>query len=227
MWAMKVKVREKWNPYNYRCKKFGVKIYFYSLNNYKKNGGVYVLGSGIVQGEEKNKKSFFASLRKDKKVVKVECNGDFFIGTYRETEMTAKERGLELAYSPSIIHLKPVIFYEDGWEEWEFASFERSIFENILSSKRITSGDIEFKLSYFKDKKIKNIMPLNIAPELTKKQMDTFALAVKEGYYDSPRKTDLVNLSKKAGSSISNYQVHLRKAEKKIIPFVFGNNLCK
>ncbi|MDP3966310.1 MAG: helix-turn-helix domain-containing protein [archaeon] len=222
---MKIKIREKWNPYNFRCQKFGVKIYFYSLNNYKKNNEVYVIGSGIVHGEEKNKKSFFSSLCKDKKIVKIERNEDFFIGVYKEPEVVAKRRGLDLAYSPSIIHLKPVIFDNEGWEEWEFASPERDLFERILSSKRIENKEIEFKIFYFKDKKIKSIMPLSIFPELTKKQNGAISLAVKEGYYNSPRKIDLVNLAKKANSSLSNYQVHLRKAEKKILPFILKQNI--
>jgi len=218
MWSIKIRIREKWNPYNLRCKKFGIKIYFYSLNNYKEGGNLYVMGSGIVQGEEKNKESFFRSLRQDKKIVRVERNKDFFIGIYREPLKIAKKREIELAYDPSIIHLKPVIFDQDGWEEWEFASPKKEIFERILDSKRIKNKEVESKLLYFGDKKIENIMPLTIFPKLTKKQEKVIYLAVKEGYYDYPRKTDLVNLAKKNKTALSTFQVHLRKAESKIIP---------
>lgn len=218
MWTIKIRIREKWNPYNLRCNKFGVKIYFYSLNNYKDKNNLYAIGSGIIQGEEKNKEAFFRSLRQDKKIVKIERNKDFFVGIYKEPLKIARKREIELAYDPSIIHLKPVIFDEEGWEEWEFASPKKEIFERILDSKRIKNKEVESELLYFGDKKIENIKPLTIFPKLTPKQEKAISLAVKEGYYDFPRKIDLIKLAKKNKNSLSTFQVHLRKAESKTIP---------
>ena len=152
--------------------------------------------------------------------VKIERNEDFFVGIYRETLDNAKKRGIDLAYNPSLVHLKPIIFDEEGWEEWEFASMERETFEKILSSSRIEKNEIESKIFYFKNKKIKTIMPFTVFPQLTEKQKSAVILAYKNGYYESPRKTSLVKLSQIAKLSLSTFQVHLRKAEKKLFPFI-------
>jgi len=215
---MKIKIREKWNPYNSLCYKFKVQIHFYSLNYYNKAGYTYIMGAGVLQGEEKNKDSFFRSLRQNKKMVRIERNNDFFIGIYKEEIKVAKKRGIDIAYDPSIIHLKPVFFDEEGWEEWEFASPNREIFEKILDSKRIKNHEVESKLFYFRDKKIEGIMPLAIYPKLTQKQGEVIRLAVKEGYYENPRRTDLIKMAKKAKKAVSTFQVLLRTAENKLIP---------
>ena len=66
MWVLKFKSKEEWNVYNKRTLNFNVKIYFYSRNYYIKGKKIYFIGSGIIFGDEENKKSFFEDLKKDK-----------------------------------------------------------------------------------------------------------------------------------------------------------------
>ena len=42
-------------------------------------------------------------------------------------------------------------------------------------------------------------------------------------YYNFPRKTELKDMAKEAGISLSTFREHLRKAEKKIMPDVIRN----
>ena len=55
-------------------------------------------------------------------------------------------------------------------------------------------------------------------PQLTEKQKRVFELAVEEGYYDIPKRTELKKLAKLVGISLATYQEHLKRAEAKIIP---------
>ncbi len=133
MWTLKIKVREKWNIYNERTAKYKVKLYFYSQNHYEEKGKLYFIASGIIQGEEKQKRNFFLDLKKDKKVVNLEWNNDFFIAVYSEHKTNLRAEAVRIAYNPRLIFLKPVIIDENGWEEWEVASTKREDLEQVNS----------------------------------------------------------------------------------------------
>ena len=62
-----------------------------------------------------------------------------------------------------------------------------------------------------------------VMPKLTKQQKKALEIAIKNGYYDYPRHTELKQLSKEAGISLSTYREHLRKAEKKVLPNLLRN----
>ena len=52
-------------------------------------------------------------------------------------------------------------------------------------------------------------------------QKQAIELAIKNGYYNVPRKTSVEKLAKLSKLSFSTFQVHLRKAEEKLIPYFF------
>ncbi|MGV8161983.1 MAG: helix-turn-helix domain-containing protein [Candidatus Nanoarchaeia archaeon] len=218
MWALKIKVREKWNIYNSRTKKFKVKIYFYSHNYYEEKSKIFYIGSGLVVGKEENIKLFFNDLKKDKKIEHFESNNDFFTCTYFESKTNARNDAVKVAYNPKIIFLKPAIIDEEGWEEWEVASSLRKDLESFVKMARTHSG--EHKLLFFKEQKITNLMIYSLLPKLSKRQREILLLAVEEGYYGYPRKTTLDKLAKMMKISVSTCQFHLAKAEAKIVPFV-------
>ena len=57
---------------------------------------------------------------------------------------------------------------------------------------------------------------------LTRKQQEILILAKNEGYYDSPRRVTLEDLSNRAGLSKATIAEHLRKAENQIINSVLA-----
>lgn len=67
-------------------------------------------------------------------------------------------------------------------------------------------------------KSLDNVFYPRIMPDLTKNQKQALDLAIGEGYYEVPRKTDLRTLAGILQISLSTYQKHLRKAEQKLIP---------
>ncbi|RJQ18107.1 hypothetical protein C4573_00085 [Candidatus Woesearchaeota archaeon] len=218
MWTLKIKVREKWNIYNERTAKFQVRLYFYSQNNYEEKGKLYFVASGMIQGEEKQKKQFFLDLKKDKRIVNAELHNDFFITAYAECKTNARSEAAKIAYNPRLIFIKPVVIDEDGWEEWEIASTKREDLEAFIAyAKKLENIDSE--LFYLKNKKIGSLFIQSMSPQLTEKQKKTLALAVENGYYGYPRKIKLKQLAKQMRVSVSTYQFHLAKAEAKLIPF--------
>ncbi len=219
MWVIKIKVREKWNPYNKRTLKYKVKLFFYSHNYYEEKKKIYFIASGIVQGGEDQKKKFFLDLRKDKKIENLEFNDDFFICTYSETKNNKRSKSVKIAYNPRLIFLKPVIINEEGWEEWEVASTKRQDLEDFITHSEILEN-VESDFIYLKEQKVKNIMIYSLLPKLTKKQKQALILAVENNYYGYPRKIKLEKLAKMMKISLSTYQFHLAKAEEKLLPFV-------
>ncbi|MCX6750002.1 MAG: helix-turn-helix domain-containing protein [Candidatus Pacearchaeota archaeon] len=218
MWILKLKVKEEWNLYNKRTLKFKVRIHFYSHNYYVKNNKVYFVGSGIVIGDEKNKKAFFEDLKKDRQIEEIEINNDFFVSVYSEKETSERINALKTVYNSKIIFIKPAVVDEEGFEEWEVASFDRRDLEEIIKqAEKLKRG--EFKLISFKEKKINNLMVESILPDLSEQQRKAFELALENDYYGYPRKVKLVDLAKKMNISVSTYQFHLAKAEAKLMPF--------
>lgn len=219
MFSLKIKVREKWNIYNRRTVKFKIKLYLYSQNHYEENGKYYFIASGIIQGEEKQKRKFFLDLKKDQRLECLEWHNDFFIATYSEPKNSLRVSAVKIAYNPRIIFLKPVIIDQEGWEEWEISSIKRSDLEAFIHyAKKLEN--VESKIFYFKDKKVGSLFIYSMLPKLTEKQKKVLILAVENGYYGYPRKITLKELAKITKISLSTYQFHLAKAEAKVLPFI-------
>jgi predicted DNA binding protein len=219
MWTLKIKVREKWNIYNEKTAKHKVKLYFYSQNHYEENGKFYFVASGIIEGDEKQKRKFLLDLKKEKKVTNIEWNNDFFVCTYSEPKTSQRAEAVKIAYNPRLIFLKPTIIDEEGWEEWEIASTKRQDLEAFVKYAK-TLPNVESKLFHLKQQKISSLMIYAMLPKLTLQQKKALVLAVENGYYGYPRKITLEQLAKQMKLSVSTYQFHLAKAEAKLMPFL-------
>ncbi|MBU1198504.1 MAG: helix-turn-helix domain-containing protein [Nanoarchaeota archaeon] len=221
MWILKFKSKEEFNIYNKRTIKFNIRIHFYSQKYYIEKNNIYFINSGIVFGEEDNKNLFFKDLQKDKKIKEIEINNDFFVSVYYEKVTEARVSALKTIYNQKIIFLKPTLFDEKGFEEWEVASFNRTDLEDILKQGKKLQKTIggEFKLLSFKEKKVKDLTMQSIMPNLSTQQKKALELAIQNKYYGYPRKITLKKLAAMMKISESTYQFHLAKAEEKIIPF--------
>ena len=80
----------------------------------------------------------------------------------------------------------------------------------------------EFELLGLKNTPLQNVYFPKIMPKLTVLQKKALELAIKEGYYETPKKTNLRTLAKLSKVSLATYQKHLQKAESKIIPDVLS-----
>lgn len=223
MWVLKFKSREEFNLYNERCMKFKVKIYFYSMDYYVEKDKIYFINAGILFGEEKDKNSFFRDLKKDKQIKNLEVNGDSFISIYSEKKSSLRVEALKTIYNKKIIFLKPTVFDEEGFEEWEVGSFDRKNLEKIVEfSKKLQKrfGKGIFQLLKLKEEKIDSLILPSIVPNLSSQQKKVLDLAIEKGYYNYPRKIKVEDLAKILNISRSTCQFHLAKAEAKMIPFL-------
>ncbi|MDA3836863.1 MAG: helix-turn-helix domain-containing protein [Nanoarchaeota archaeon] len=218
MWVLKFNAKEKWNMYNSRAVKFNVEMQLYSRNYYIENKKVFFINSAIVLGEEENKKKFFDDFKKDKKIEKLEIQGDYFISIYSESYPSRRASLVMTAYNPKLIFIEPSFIDHGGWEHWNIGSFDRKDLEKLLEEVE-KLGDLNFELIHFKEKKEIEMKTFSAFPKLTDKQKAVFDLAVSSGYYGYPRKAKLQDLAKKAGISLSTFQFHLAKAEGKLMPF--------
>lgn len=193
-----------------RCKKFNISMQSIYLNHEIKNKAVYVYSFHQLNGEEESIKKFFNSLKKDKKTIKVELNNNalFLVEKSKETPSEF--------YDPEMFLVKPVIIDEKGWEHWEIASFDRDLINGFITkTEKYVS---EFKLYSIKKEKLSDIYFPKIMPKLTDLQKKALELAIKNGYYEVPKKTSLRSLAQLFGVSLATYQKHLQVAERKIIP---------
>ncbi|MBU4308724.1 MAG: helix-turn-helix domain-containing protein [Nanoarchaeota archaeon] len=224
MWILKIKVMHKDCPIVPLCKKFNVTTYAFpagaSGGIFKKNGKNYLTAFHFISGEEKNKKLFFENLKKDKRIEKLEIQGNRF--SYL-LNLTKKEEQVQLYYDSQLIFLKPVINSSEGFEYWEVGSWSREALTDFMNKVKkhmdyfelLKLGKSEFSDLYF---------PM-ILPKLSEKQKKAIELANKRGYYFYPRKVELKDLAKEMGISIPTFQEHIRKAEIKLLPFIIEQSL--
>lgn len=213
MWVAKIKFSSKGTLIGSKAEKYNLDVFGFPLSYYYEKDHVIVQIAGTLFGSDKDKRAFFKESKREKRVINLEMNGDFVIGTIKEPHYTND------LYQKDIFYVTPAYMSSKGYEVIEIASFKRELLAKIAETfeKRYDG-----QLLFLGEKKIKSISVMKIQPELTNKQKKAIELAIKNGYYDSPRKIDVKKLAKLSGLSFSTYQVHLRKAEKKLIPYYFS-----
>lgn len=84
-------------------------------------------------------------------------------------------------------------------------------------------GSLEDLGQTFKVVSLKNyyVKGRGMLSSLTPKQYDYLKFAVKDGYYDIPKRCDTRRLARKKGIAHSTFSMHLRKAEKAIFKKLF------
>jgi len=214
MWILKATVPE--HPKQLvasRTKKYNINIIGYPISHRIENKELYVTSISYMIGEEKNKKSFLNSLKKDKRLKKIEINGDTIITYYTQ------HIGMSKLYNPYIFFVSPGIITEKGDNLFELASWNKEHLQEL--AKVFLSKEYKGKIHSFKQQKIDNIFTLRAIPKLTDKQKRAFELAIQKGYYEFPRKIELKELAKISKKAYTTYKFHLRTAEKKLMPMLF------
>jgi len=212
MWVAKIKFESKGTLIGSKASKYNVDLFGFPLSYHYEKRWVIVQIAGTMFGDEKNKKDFIKSLKKEKRAINLELKNDFLIGVIKEPIYS------RCIYNKDIIHISPAFISREGYEVINAGSFDRKKLMNLVELFEKKYGG---KLISVQKKKIGSISVVRVHPELTEKQKKAMELAIKHGYYHSPRKIDLKRLARLSGLSFSTYQVHLRKAEEKLIPYFF------
>jgi len=212
MWVAKFKIWHKTCLLRPKCVKYQVTDFVYLVNSWKEEEKFYYTESHILQGTEENKKKFIKDLKKEKSIKKFEQSGNYI---FTLNEISVEEEYYSVIFNPKIIYTKPIAQRADGFEDWELACWDK---ETLMKIMDIPTFDV--KLVYIKQTKLSDIFLPHIYPKLAPKQKEAIELAVKEGYYQYPRKVDLEKLAKISKVKRQTYQENLRRAEKKLIPFL-------
>lgn len=212
MWVAKIKFDSKGTLIGTKAVTHHVDLFGFPLSYEPSDEAIIVHITGTIFGTEKNKKDFVVSLKKEKRVLHFELNKDFFIGTIKEPLFA------QPAYDKDIFYLSPAHISEKGFELIHIGAFEKKSLLKVMDAlEKNRNGE----LLQIGEEKVGSISIFKLRAELTAKQRRAMELAIKHGYYHSPRKIDLQQLAKLAKLSFSTYQVHLRKAESKVMPYLF------
>lgn len=212
MWVAKIKFNEEGTLIGSCAQKYKVNLFGFPLSYYYEKNNVVVHVGGTLFGETGDKNKLIREMKKEKRVLEFEANGDFVVGTIREPICS------RCIYNKDIIHLAPALISSEGYEVVTIGSFEREKLMKVFDYLENKRGG---ELVSIQHKKVKSISVMKVAPELTGKQKAAMELAIKNNYYKTPRETSVKKLAKLAGLSFSTFQVHLRKAEEKLIPYSF------
>ena len=212
MWIAKIKLDSQKTLMGKNALENNVSLIGFPLSSYSQAPWIFVNVAGTIFGEEINKKNFIKSMKNENRVVNIEANGDFIIATVKDPDY------LHPFYDKSILHVAPALISNQGYEIVTLVSFDRN---KLIEIAEILGKEYKAELLSIHNKKVKSLSIVKIEPELTKKQKDAISLAIKNGYYNVPRKTSVEKLAKLSNLSFSTFQVHLRKAESKLIPYYF------
>lgn len=212
MWVAKFKIWHKNCLLRPKCVKHKVTDFVYLINSWKEKKKFYYTESHILQGTEENKRRFIKDLKKEKSIKKLEQRGDYL---FTLNEEPIEKQYYSPAFDPKIIQVKPVAQRADGFEDWELACWDKQTLMKIMDV-----AVFQVELIYIKKTKLADIFLPHIYPKLSPKQKESIELAVKHGYYQYPRKIDLEKLAEITKVKRQTYQENLRRAEKKLIPFL-------
>lgn len=225
MWLLKIRGFDDQNIFGAKAIKHNVSVHYYPSSYYTEKDRYFFIAIGLVEGPDKNVRAFFEDLKGEKTplkngrwVSKIETEGNFFVCVTAQSRTVEARKYVRNFYNPKFVHVNPATISPDGREEWNVASLERKDLETLI---RIAKKNYHGEILVFKKTRLGNIGVLSVLPELTEKQKTAFGLAVKNGYYEYPRKTELKKLSRLMGRSLSTYQAHLRKTEKRLLPFIY------
>ncbi|MEK6792898.1 MAG: helix-turn-helix domain-containing protein [Nanoarchaeota archaeon] len=212
MWVAKIKLDSQKTLMGKNALENNVSLIGFPLSHHIQAPWIFVNVAGTIFGEEKDKKNFIKSMKKEDRVINIESNNDFIIATVKDPDY------LHPFYDKSILHVSPALISKKGYEIVTLGSFDRN---KLMEIAEILGKEYKAELLSINQKKVKSLSIVKIEPELTKKQKDAISLAIKNGYYNVPRKISVESLAKMAKLSFSTFQVHLRKAESKLIPYYF------
>jgi predicted DNA binding protein len=224
MWILKFKVFDKDCIYATKISKLGLQAYEQILTHYKKGDSYYFMSVHILVGESKLIKKYVNLMKNDNRVKKIEVDGERVIELVQRKIKNSELEVYMAGYNPEIVMTRPGFVDSDGWEYYEFASFNRNILMNFI---KILEKHYHFALLNLKETKKYELYIPKLLPKLSEKQKNAISLAVQNGYYNFPRKIDIIKLSKLSKISFSTFREHLRKAESKLIPLMHKDYFLK
>ncbi len=212
MWLAKFKIKHRNCLLTSKAVKYKVMDLVYVLNSWPDQKNYCYTELHILQGKEENKKRFIRALKKEKTIKKVEVQGNYIFTLNQEP---LEKQYYSPVFDQHLLQPKPIIVSPDGYEYWEMACWEKRPLMEIMQVPVFKT-----ELKSIQNIKLAEIYLPQIYPKLSPKQKEALELAVQEGYYDYPRGIYLDKLAQIAKVKRQSFQENLRRAEKKLVPFL-------
>lgn len=197
------------------CVKHNVIDYVYLINSYQNKRNFFYTEIHIIEGHEKNKSDFMSDIRRIGSIKTVLPVGNMFFTLNVES---LKKSYYAPFFDRSLFQNKPIILKPDGYEYWEFASWnKKQLLKLIWKAPKV----FNIKLTSLTKIKKGDVYIPRILPDLTDKQKMALHTAIENGYYATPKRIDMNSLAKRLGVSRQTYQEHLHAAERKLMAFIF------
>ncbi|MBW2974825.1 helix-turn-helix domain-containing protein [Candidatus Woesearchaeota archaeon] len=218
MWVAKLKLKHEDCVIGRRCKRYNVISIGIPFGSYQEGDKAYFSHFETLVGDNEKISRFIEDLKEDPSISNIEVQGNsiFFVN-----EMPAQQTIPNTHYNKKIFLIKPIMVDEKGYENWEIGSWNEQVLRDFIVN--LQKEHFEVKLLKIENEKVNEIYFPQVMPFLTKGQKRALELATQRGYYDFPRKTELKDLAKEAGISLSTFREHLRRAEKRIMPDLIRN----
>ncbi len=218
MWVIKFKVFHKDCAFSPLSKKCNVSDFIYLLGFDLEKNKFRWTNTHILEGNNKNVKKFIKELRKNRVIKRLEVFNNYLITL--EEESLKEYRVFSPLFSKEIFYIKPITIKSDGFEYWCLAAWNKQILIKAFDASKHFGNS---ELLEIKETKIDKIFFPHITPDITDKQLQAIKLAIKRGYYKSPKQVNLKDLAKEMKISKETFFEHLAKAESKILPFLTEN----
>ncbi|MFX1560590.1 MAG: helix-turn-helix domain-containing protein [Promethearchaeota archaeon] len=171
------------------------------------------LGFGIIQsltGDEKPLIDYVKALKKSASIVEVRVTHETRVQYWTEVTHKLKTKSIHETILESGCMSRLPIVIEGGTQIHHLLAPDSSAFRLAFDRLR----------SRFAKVRILNVHRSprgSLGPGLTNKQMDAIKLAISNGYYDMPRRSEIEKLAKKLKIKRVAMQERLRRAERTIM----------
>lgn len=215
MWVAKLKNWHKDCIIRPNCTEHKVTDQVQLINSWEEQDGFFYTELHILQGEDKQIQKFIKDFKKDKSIIEFEQKGNHIITLNKKSKM---ESYYGAVFDRRLIYVKPVTQRSDGYEDWHVAAWTKEPITNLMKIPTF-----EMKLISMQQAKYTDLFIPQLMPKISTKQKEAVELAIKEGYYKYPRNIELESLAKIAKVKRQTFNEHIRKAEKKLMPFMTEN----
>lgn len=212
MWFLNLLVKEDKNLFNVASEEFNTQIFIKPDSGYEEEGQFAVRLTGYMGENQKDVHNYF--LRHDK-ITHYEYDGNYFFCEYRESLSEDRVKGLRYAYDSRLIHVKPVKFTPNGWEEWFVSSVKRKTVSNLITASEELG--VEYEVKVLEERLVPSVFSFHPSESLTSQQRRVISIARRLGYFEVPRQADISDIAKALDVARSTAHEHLTKAVSKIL----------
>ena len=171
------------------------------------------LGFGIIQsltGEEKPLSDYVKSLDQSSSIVEVRVTHETPEQYWTEVTHKLKKKSIHETILESGCMSRFPIVIQGGTQIHHLLAPDQDAF-------RVVFDNLRSRFSKVRILSVRRSPRGSLGPNMTKKQLDAINVAISNGYYDIPRRTEIKHLAKKLKIKRVAMQERLRRAERTIM----------